>query len=107
MVAYVRREFAWIRHLDCAVLSQEVRLAKPEAEIYEKCLKELGTAPAESLFIDDREVNVTAARNLDIKAIRFESVPQLRVELEKIGFPILPSAPEPALTSTRLGAPVP
>jgi putative hydrolase of the HAD superfamily len=107
MVARVRRQFSWIRHLDFAVFSHEVRLAKPEAEIYEYCLKELGTAAPETLFIDDREVNVRAARSLGIKAIRFESVPQFRVELEKVGFPILPSPPKLARNSTRLGANVP
>ena len=107
MVARVRSKFSWIRHLDCAVLSHEVHLAKPEAEIYQHCLKELGTTPAETLFIDDRHVNVRAAQSLGIKAIRFESVPQLRIELEKVGFSILPSEQESVCTSRRLGANVP
>jgi putative hydrolase of the HAD superfamily len=100
MVAKARREFYWIRLLDCAVFSHEVNLAKPEVKIYEHCLKGLGTAAYETLFIDDREPNVKAAQTLGIRAIRFESVAQLRAELEKLDFPILP---ESAPASKRCG----
>ncbi len=91
MVSKVRREFDWIRHFDGLVFSHELHLAKPEAAIYEQCLRTLGTTPHETLFVDDRKVNVKAAQRLGIRAIRFESVEQLRGELEDIGFPILPS----------------
>ncbi|MGA9671659.1 MAG: HAD family phosphatase [Terracidiphilus sp.] len=91
MVARLRGGVDWIKHVDVVVLSQEVRLAKPEAEIYAYCLDRLGTTPHETLFIDDREVNVNAGQALGIKAVRFESVSQLRSELEKLGFPIVPS----------------
>ena len=92
MVVKVRREFSWVKHLDYAVFSHEVKLAKPEAQIYEHCLQGLGTAAQETLFIDDREVNIQAAQALGIRTIRFESVAQLHAELKKINFPILPSA---------------
>ena len=100
MVSKVRREFAWMRHFDCGVLSHEVNLAKPEAKIYEHCLKGLGSPAPETLFIDDRETNLTAAAALGIRTIRFESVAQLRSELEKVGFPLLPRL-EPAPASIR------
>jgi putative hydrolase of the HAD superfamily len=92
MVSKVRREFGWIRHFDGLVFSCELHLAKPEVAIYEHCLQALGATAHETLFIDDREVNVKAAQRIGIRAIRFESVEQLRSELEDIGFPILPSA---------------
>jgi len=90
MVAKVRSEFSWIGKMDVAVLSQEVRLAKPEPGIYEHCLVRLGTRAEETLFIDDRQPNVSAAQALGIRAIRFESVPQLRTALASLGFPTLP-----------------
>jgi putative hydrolase of the HAD superfamily len=93
MVAKVRGEFEWMRNFDCAVFSHEVRLAKPEPKIYQLCLEGLGTTARETLFIDDREVNITAARALGLAAIRFASVPQLRAELERLEFRVLPSAP--------------
>ncbi len=88
----MRREFHWNRHFDCLVFSHEVHLVKLEAAIYEHCLRTLGTTALETLFIDDREVNVKAAQRLGIRVLRFESVEQLRGELEDMGFPILPSA---------------
>jgi FMN phosphatase YigB (HAD superfamily) len=75
------------------VFSSEKRLAKPEAAIYERCLEELGTPLDQTLIVDDRDVNVRAARNLGIQAIQFKSVPQLRAQLEELRFPILPVLP--------------
>jgi len=97
MVEAVRRQFAWIEKFDCAVFSHEVKLAKPEAEIYQHCLRGLGTQPEETLFIDDREVNVKAAEKLGIQGIQLQSPSQLHGELVKRQFTILPanSAPSP------------
>jgi len=91
MVAKVRKDFSWINQMDFAVFSHEVNLAKPEAGIYEHCLQGLGTAAEETVFIDDRETNVSAAQELGIRAIRFQSVPQLRSELKSLGLEILPA----------------
>jgi hypothetical protein len=44
----------------------------------------------DSLFIDDREVNVRAGQSMGIHAIQYESMEQLRTELRKGGFAILP-----------------
>jgi putative hydrolase of the HAD superfamily len=90
MIARVRNSFSWIRYFDCMVFSSEKRLAKPEAAIYQRCLEELGTSPQQTLFVDDRNLNVVAARKLGIQAIQFESVRQLRTQLEEVRFPVLP-----------------
>ena len=97
MIARVRNSFSWTNYFDCMVFSYEKRLAKPEAAIYERCLEELGTSPDQTLIVDDREVNVRAARNLGIQAIQFKSVLQLRAQLEELRFPILPVLPVSAL----------
>ncbi len=91
MAKKVRAEFSWIKELHTAVLSYELRLAKPEAGIYEHCLRGLGTSPEETLFIDDREVNVEGARKVGLQAISFESPDQLRKELAVLNFAPLPS----------------
>jgi len=90
MVNHVRRSFAWVEKFHCAVFSHEVRLAKPEAEIYQHCLRGLGTKPEETVFIDDREPNVRAAKELGIQAIHLQSPEQLQAELEARKFAILP-----------------
>jgi hypothetical protein len=50
------------------------------------------------LFVDDREVNIEAARGLEIHAIQFRSTAQLRQDLEALGFPLLPSVAESPAT---------
>ncbi|HTV59386.1 MAG TPA: HAD family phosphatase [Verrucomicrobiae bacterium] len=90
MVDHVRRSFPWVQKFHCQIFSAEVRSVKPEAKIYEKCLECLGVAPREALFIDDREVNLAAARAQGIPGVQVLSVDQLREELRAIGFPVLP-----------------
>ncbi len=91
MVQHARRNFQWLKLVQCTTLSAEVRLIKPDPAIYEHCLRGLGVAAADSLFIDDREVNIAAARTMGMHAVQFRSIAQLRSELEAGKFPILPS----------------
>jgi len=90
MAVHARQEFSWLNGLTCQVLSCEVRLVKPDRAIYRHCLNSLNVRPSETLFVDDNEVNVKAARALGITSIRFRSMTQLRDELA--GLPIRRSA---------------
>jgi putative hydrolase of the HAD superfamily len=90
MIAYLRQNFEWLDLFDFKTFSAEVRLIKPDAAVYEHTLRGLGVTPHETLFVDDREINVHAARELGIHALQFRSVAQLREDLRAIGFPILP-----------------
>ncbi len=56
---------------DQVTLSYEIHSAKPEPAIYEHCLEGLGTAPKETLFLDDRIENVHGAEMLGIGAMHF------------------------------------
>jgi putative hydrolase of the HAD superfamily len=95
MIAYLRENFEWLELFDFKTFSAEVRLIKPDPAIYEHTLRGLGVRAGETLFVDDREINVVAARELGIHAVRFRSVVELRRELAAIGFPILPGASGP------------
>jgi putative hydrolase of the HAD superfamily len=90
MVQQLRSDATWETSFDCLMLSSEIRMAKPDAEIFWHCLQCLGVAPQEALFIDDREPNVQAAQALGIRGILFNSLAQLRVQLYAIGFKPLP-----------------
>jgi putative hydrolase of the HAD superfamily len=91
MASHARRSFAWLQRLDSVTLSCEVRLIKPDRAIYERCLEGLALPPDQLLFIDDREVNVAAAREAGLRALRFESIDRLRSDLEALGFSVLPA----------------
>jgi putative hydrolase of the HAD superfamily len=90
MVQKIRSEAVWAEEFDCLTLSSEIGTAKPEVEIFHRCLKCLQVAPQEALFVDDRAVNVQAAQELGISGIVANSPAELRRQLEAIGFTPLP-----------------
>jgi len=77
----MERELKWLTRFDVLVWSYQLRIAKPDPAIYRYALEKLGTQPAETLFIDDREVNVEAAAALGMKALLFSTTAQLRADL--------------------------
>jgi putative hydrolase of the HAD superfamily len=81
----MKREFDWLPRFDVLVWSFQLRMVKPDPAIYHHLLKELGTQPEETLFLDDRLVNVEAARALGIKAIEFSTIEKLRTDLIAAG----------------------
>jgi putative hydrolase of the HAD superfamily len=90
MIRYIRQKFGWLNLFDHQTFSAEVNLIKPDAAIYEHSLRGVGAAASEALFVDDKEANVQGARAVGMRAIRFQSVDQLRRDLEAEGFPVLP-----------------
>lgn len=92
LAAHVQRHFEWMESFTFKTFSAHVRLVKPDPAIYELILRGLGVEAGETLFVDDREPNIKAARALGIHAIQFHSIEQFRDDLKGLGFPILPSA---------------
>ncbi len=82
----MEREFDWLVRFDVLVWSYQLRIAKPDPAIYQYALDKLGTRPDETLFIDDRQVNVEAAVALGINALTFTTVKDLRADLVAEGF---------------------
>lgn len=69
---------------DTVVLSSDVDMAKPEFEIYQLAADNLGVKLSECVMIDDRYINVDAAKSAGMQAIWFISADQARDELNKI-----------------------
>ena len=62
-----------------------VGMRKPEPGIYELTLQRLGGVEAsECLFVDDMELNCTAARELGMTAVEFDDTEQARREIEAV-----------------------
>ena len=57
---------------DGEVVSCEEGVVKPEPRIYELLLERFGLEPAETLFIDDRRVNLEAAAAFGIRTQHFD-----------------------------------
>jgi putative hydrolase of the HAD superfamily len=81
----MQREFAWLSRFDVLVWSYQLLMAKPEPAIYLHVLKELGTKPEETLFLDDKLINIEAAQALGIRAIQFSTIEKLRTDLVAAG----------------------
>jgi epoxide hydrolase-like predicted phosphatase len=73
------------QNFDMVVLSHEVRMRKPDLEIYKYLLKKLQVKPDEAFFVDDKIDNVKTAAKLGIHAILFKNTKDLEIELEKLG----------------------
>jgi putative hydrolase of the HAD superfamily len=67
---------------DVVVDSAFVGSRKPEPRIYEITLERLGVAADSALLIDDIELNCTAAEELGIRAVWFQSTEQAIEEIE-------------------------
>lgn len=64
-------ELAWLGRFEHRIFSCDLRLTKPDPAIYVKMLDLLGAGPGEVVFVDDREVNVAAARELGIRSLLY------------------------------------
>ncbi|MFJ5292588.1 HAD family hydrolase [Streptomyces sp. NPDC088348] len=52
----------WVRHLDHVTFSGKIKAAKPDPAAFRHCVVAMHAAPADFLFIDDRDENVRAAQ---------------------------------------------
>ncbi|MDR1120660.1 MAG: HAD family phosphatase [Dysgonamonadaceae bacterium] len=64
------------------VISGEERTCKPHPEIYRILMERYRLSPEESVFIDDRQENLDAARRLGMETVRFQSAAQVREALK-------------------------
>ena len=80
--------FAFLALFRDTVVSAEERIAKPDRRIFVRAMERFGIAPERTLFIDDLEANVAAARGIGLHAVRFTSPETLRIELAAYGLPV-------------------
>jgi len=66
-------------------ISTEMKMMKPDRQIFETVLNDLNAKPEETVFIDDREENVNAAKKLMINTILYSNVWQLKKKLVELG----------------------
>ena len=74
--------FACYRYVDSVVISAEEGVAKPDPEIYRICLRRMGVAADETVFVDDFARNIEAANRLGMRGILFSSRAQAMAEIE-------------------------
>jgi len=67
------------------MLSGEVKLLKPDPRIFKLFLETFAIDPALTVYIDDREPNVEAAKAFGMHGILFTDAAALRTELIGLG----------------------
>ncbi|MFM9578895.1 HAD family hydrolase [Streptomyces caniscabiei] len=67
----------WLRDLDHLAFSGRIGAAKPDPAAFQYCVVALQSVPADSLFVDDREENVRAARAVGLNGHVFQSREEL------------------------------
>ena len=69
---------------DEKVLSCDVHMRKPDAEIYEFAAEKFDVEPKNCVFIDDFQENVLGAENVGMQGIVYENFAEFREKLTKI-----------------------
>ncbi len=82
---HARSRFGFLGWFRAIVVSGEVGLIKPDADIYELLLATHGLTAGETVFIDDKPENVEAAGALGFHGIRFTEPESLRAALAALG----------------------
>ena len=82
---YIRSQHGFMHWFDYPVPSYETGHRKPDPEIFRLTLARAGgVAPERTVFIDDMECHILAARQLGIRSHQFFSAEQLRADLNGI-----------------------
>lgn len=77
--------FGLRQYFDVFLSSCYLGARKPDAEIYKLALSIVQRRGEETIFVDDREVNLKSAKDLGMHTIQFQSVTQLEKELTGLG----------------------
>lgn len=67
------------------IISEEVRLAKPEKAIYELLLQRFNLTPSQTVFIDDKEANIQACESVGMTGIVFDHYARVEKTLKGLG----------------------
>lgn len=75
-------KLSFVDIVDGAIISWEVKMIKPNHDIYQCMLDRFGLAADECLFFDDNADNIAAAKEVGIKAELFTSYEKAQKDLE-------------------------
>jgi epoxide hydrolase-like predicted phosphatase len=68
---------------DLLVYSHEEGIAKPDPAIYRRTCERLGVRSDETVFVDDTEACVAAAREFGMRGVRFQTAAQALAEVDE------------------------
>ncbi|MFD4943726.1 HAD family hydrolase [Streptomyces sp. NPDC058239] len=72
----------WLHDLDHVAFSGKIKVAKPAPAAFHHCVIAMGAAPADFLFVDDREENVRAAQAMGMNGHVFTDHDELTAVID-------------------------
>ncbi len=81
--AGIKKRLKFVPMVDGRVVSYEVKMVKPNKDIYEYLLNKYSLKADECLFFDDRKENIDGAEKAGIHGILFQNIDQAKADLEK------------------------
>ena len=75
----------FFKYVDGGVYSYEIKVCKPDNEIYKTILEKYNLVPEETVFLDDKLENIEAANRFGIHGIQFFSVDDAKKKIKLIG----------------------
>jgi HAD superfamily hydrolase (TIGR01509 family) len=82
--AHVRERYRFWSAFIGIVISGEIKMVKPEREIFDHLLRRYRLAPGETVFVDDHQPNIAAARALGLHTVWFRDARQCEHELDRL-----------------------
>jgi 2-haloacid dehalogenase len=82
---FALERYPFLSWFEAIVVSGDVRMRKPNRDIFEHLLERFGLDASRTFFVDDSEANVEAARSLGFAARRFVDAATLRDDLVALG----------------------
>lgn len=83
-IAYLQERYDFFRRFRGMVISAQVRMIKPEPEIFAHLLAVCRLEAAHSVFVDDYPANVAAARAAGLQSVLFTSTAECRRQLQAL-----------------------
>lgn len=79
---YVSSKYSFFEYFTGQIISADIKMIKPEAEIFKFLLNKFNLKAGETLFIDDSKKNIEAALKQGIRVIHFTDAESLKKELK-------------------------
>lgn len=84
----VSENMALGRYFKHPLISYQIGMMKPDAEIFEYAVQKTGYQPSRILFFDDNEINVQSAQRCGLTALYVRGPEEATNELKKLGFAV-------------------
>ena len=76
-VRYAVEEFGLDRHMDAVLSAKDIKVAKPDPEIFLKAAELMGVDPSDCLVIEDSQHGIDAAKAASMACASFSGAPRL------------------------------